>query len=374
MKSEFEFNIQGGLGQKFAQEYGLTSEDVNAISAGLLPDIPVRPDSIRVYLDLNHWISLAKALKGKKDAKRYEELLEFLTELSDSGKIVVPLSASHYMEISKISSIEQRSDIARVVSRVSHFATLQSPTSKLDFEVASAFRKRFPQLKALLPHSEIGFGFNFALGQGTGPSASISALDSDLYEVDRRDLQLIANRLMEYLVLRGPGPNDIPHLVDFDQYASPRIADQRAISEQRVREIVKASSNPRVSLRDVICARLFCDYVVPRLPSLLALSGVRKESFDALGKEWYCEFLEDVPFIAVQIALIIQINKNDNRDWNRNDVNDMDALGLAVPSCDIVVTERFACDVLNRSGIADRFQTVIIPTLDDLIREVKTRL
>ena len=68
------------------------------------------------------------------------------------------------------------------------------------------------------------------------------------------------------------------------------------------------------------------------------------------------------------------MNRNANRKWKRNDINDMDALGLAVPFCDFVATERNACNVLNKSGIADRFGTVIIPALDDLIPELKSRL
>lgn len=374
MKAGVELNRSEELIHEFAQTVGLTSKDMSVVTAGLMSEGLARPDSIIVYLDLNHWISLAKALKGKEDAKIHKDSLDFLSAASDSGNIVIPLSVSTYMEVSKIASVDRRNDVAIVMSRISHFATLLSPTQALDFEVASAFRRRFPQLEALPPPIKLGFGFMFAFGQGSGPSASISVLDSDQNEVDRRKLTSFSNQLMEYLVLRGPSPNDITDMEGFNQYASLHIADQRAKSEQRISEIVKVSNNPQVSLEDVVRERLFCDYVVPRLPPLLALADVRKESFDDFDKQWYTEFLEDIPFIAVQIALINQINKNGSREWKSNDINDMDALGLAVPYCDIVATERFACDVLNRSRIADRFQTVIIPTLEDLIQELKSRI
>ncbi len=176
------------------------------------------------------------------------------------------------------------------------------------------------------------------------------------------------------MVLRGPRPSDIAQMPDYDQYAADRIAEQRARSEKRILHIIKATDNPQISLEDAAYARMFWDYVIQRLPVLLDQAGVSKGSFDVLGKLWHKEFLDDVPLISVQLALIIQANKNGSRAWTRNDNNYMDALGIAVPSCDILVTEKYACDVLKRSGIAQRFETVVIRSFDDLVEGLESRL
>ena len=99
MKCGVGMNMADDLIHKFAERLGLVSEDVSAIAAGLISESPLRPDSTRVYLDLNHWISLAKALKGRDDGTKFKDSLEFLREASNSGKIVVALSASNYMEV-----------------------------------------------------------------------------------------------------------------------------------------------------------------------------------------------------------------------------------------------------------------------------------
>ncbi len=63
----------------------------------------------------------------------------------------------------------------------------------------------------------------------------------------------------------------------------------------------------------------------------------------------------------------MQTNRNGSRAWTRNDIYDIDALEAAVPYCDVVVTERYASEVMNRSGLADRFSAKVIRRLDDLI-------
>ena len=103
-----------------------------------------------------------------------------------------------------------------------------------------------------------------------------------------------------------------------------------------------------------------------RLPELLALGHLSADSFFAKGKDWISEFLDDLPRIAVQSALTLQTDKNGNRAWTPNDMHDIDALAAAVPYCDVVVTEKYACEVMNRSGLAKRYATTVIRQPGDL--------
>jgi hypothetical protein len=49
------------------------------------------PDGQRiVYLDLNHWINLAKAATGKADGVRFQDALQILREASRSGRFLFP--------------------------------------------------------------------------------------------------------------------------------------------------------------------------------------------------------------------------------------------------------------------------------------------
>lgn len=51
----------------------------------LLPESPPR----LVYLDLNHWISLAKVVAGHPDAPRFQDVLDYLCQVKVAGQAVV---------------------------------------------------------------------------------------------------------------------------------------------------------------------------------------------------------------------------------------------------------------------------------------------
>jgi hypothetical protein len=97
------------------------------------------PAGVRlVYLDLNHWIGLAKAAVGHRDGIRHRDGLEAVREAKRSGQYVFPLSAEHYMEISGIADPRQRFDVAAVMEELSGFASLVSRTIVMRLEVEAA--------------------------------------------------------------------------------------------------------------------------------------------------------------------------------------------------------------------------------------------
>ena len=55
-----------------------------------------------------------------------------------------------------------------------------------------------------------------------------------------------------------------------------------------------------------------------------------------------------------------------DKQWSSNDVYDIDAMALAVPYCDIVVTERACCHALMVAGTDQRMNTVVLRDLTRL--------
>ncbi|MFF5500535.1 hypothetical protein [Streptomyces roseolus] len=175
-----------------------------------------------IYLDLNHWISLAKAATGHKAGGRYREALEAVRTAAASGTTVFPLSATHYMEMSNIKDPRQRADIALVMEELSGFRTLLSRTIVMRFELEEALqnhpRIRGPQMQ----HFPL---LNFGVGPSLGINGGIqirSADGSDVtaasrlnwpggpsaFDACKRDAELY----MERGVLRGPSDTEVPSL------------------------------------------------------------------------------------------------------------------------------------------------------------------
>jgi hypothetical protein len=96
------------------------------------PRIPI------AYLDLNHWISLAKAAVEHPDGARSRAALDALRKLRATGQVRLPLSSTHYMEMTRIRSARQRFDVARIMEELSDFACLMDRTVVIQLELQEA--------------------------------------------------------------------------------------------------------------------------------------------------------------------------------------------------------------------------------------------
>jgi hypothetical protein len=73
-----------------------------------------------------------------------------------------------------------------------------------------------------------------------------------------------------------------------------------------------------------------------------------------------------MPSTEVCIELKTAWHRNRDKAWTANDICDIDALSLAVPYCDVVVTEKACHHVLATAGLGQRMHTALLRRLDDL--------
>jgi hypothetical protein len=78
------------------------------------------------YLDLNHWIGLARAAVAHPEGARHVPALERLRRAKATGRAVFPLSSTHYMEMAGIKQARERRDVAAVMEELSGFKTILS--------------------------------------------------------------------------------------------------------------------------------------------------------------------------------------------------------------------------------------------------------
>lgn len=72
---------------------------------------PSQPPAL-VYLDLNHYINMAKVGLGKVAPDGYLELLASARQAAADGRAAFVLSVTHLMEVTAIMDPRQRADIA----------------------------------------------------------------------------------------------------------------------------------------------------------------------------------------------------------------------------------------------------------------------
>jgi hypothetical protein len=77
-------------------------------------------------------------------------------------------------------------------------------------------------------------------------------------------------------------------------------------------------------------------------------------------------FIRAMPSTEVSIELKTAWHKNGEKQWTTNDIHDVDAMAVAVPYCDIVVTEKACHHILKTARLGERMHTALLRNLENL--------
>ncbi|HXA31922.1 MAG TPA: hypothetical protein VNV87_06655 [Acidimicrobiales bacterium] len=176
------------------------------------------------YLDQWVWIRLARAAAGKPDASGDPTLLQALIDAANEG-VAFPLSATHYIETSSISSERHRYDLASVMAPITHFWTLRSRRDLLSNQLLVAMHERFgrPTFRSerLDP---LGVGVHWAF-EGVEKVLQVHDADGDVVDSEHfpREMRIRATQGLEYHGIAGPRNDEIQLLRERYAY-KPEVA------------------------------------------------------------------------------------------------------------------------------------------------------
>lgn len=329
-----------------------------------------------VYLDLNHWIALAKANTGHSDGRRHQPALEAIR--GADARFVFPLSSVHYMEMAGIPDPRQRQDVATVMEEISGFACLMSMSVLMRLEIDAVVAAHAGRPRQIDPVPLLGRGVLQAFGRW-GRLHSHSD-DGDVTDAARaswpngpdafdawRDG---AERLLDRTVLRGPTDAEAPALraAGWD----PTVA-RRSRPNGPSRNALKVSGSPPSRAGGAAG----CGMSSPRAswrsgprPCLWGRSSATAwlwSRSSAARSATPAASPDSMPSADLHISLLTAAPSNAQTQWTPNDLFDIDALSVAVPYCDVVVTERHATHLLRAGGVANRLDTHVLATLDELV-------
>lgn len=341
------------------------------------PPVPI------AYLDLNHWISLAKAAVGHPDGVRSRPALDALRELRAAGQVLLPLSSTHYMEMARIRSARQRFDVAGVMEELSDFACLMDRTIVIRLELQEAFCRLLGEgarIYSALPLLGNGgmqaFGMHGSLrirdreGQDVTDDARARWPEGpEAFDNWQRDAERQLNRAL----LAGPSEDERQELREEGGSPEKAIEVGKKRAQQENDQATLLSEEPRWRrgrLRDVVAARYLALEIEDTLNEESARRGL---DFPTLFSEPDAarRFTDSMPSADVWITLLTARHRNSQAPpWTVNDIHDADALSVAVPYCDFVATERHATHLLHAAGLPQRVNTAVVATLDELVAAI----
>jgi hypothetical protein len=333
-----------------------------------------------VYLDQNHWISLAKAAVGHSQGEQFKEALEACLAASKDRTATVVLGSAHYFEVLKIGDCRQRRDVAAVMEDVTGFRTLLSRATVMRIELGAALDSLL-HLESRGPEVElVGYGVNHAFGlrsmrdsfcirdRATGDDATARLREE--FGAERFDSILNAHLLeFERSQLRGPKDEaELEKLRDLG-YSPEKVLEGpiRRAGEEQEQRLRLDGDGPwrRERLPDVVSARELWVEFQNMAPVALQERGVTLEDI-LTSPQAGVAFIRSMPSTDVAIALKTGWHRNRDKQWSANDVYDIDAMALAVPYCDIVVTEKACHHLLTMAGMDRRMNTILLRDLTQL--------
>jgi hypothetical protein len=334
-----------------------------------------------VYLDLWVWIRLARAAKGTPQEASDTNLLAAVRDASAAG-VLFPLSATHYMEVGKITDPRQRAEVARVMASISHCRTMRSRRVLLRHQMLHAMHVSFgrPTFRPRSPRV-LGIGAAWALvGERAplilrGPSGKV---DMDTVP-ELRDLLRKANQYAEFQLLAGPRDEEIENLrrLGYRPEAMRKVTRSRLEWEEMYAEMLADDPVSRHELRVRVQARELLHEHYELLRELLdeyhidlhreiGLDKARPRS----GRPRMTAFADRMPSVRIAVDLKAELFSNQTKTWTMNALYDVDALGIAVPYCHVVVPDREMANLLSRSKAGPRNGTRIVMRLRDLPAEL----
>lgn len=330
-----------------------------------------------LYLDMNQWIYLAQAATGHPHGKQYESALEVLR--GAAGRLVIPLSAAHYMEVEGIRDAERRSNLAKLMEELSGFVCLMPRSSVMRVELDAALAQILGTPSIFPSAPLLGLGALQAFGRRGGLVVR-SEEEGDVTARVRQEwpggpsaydaFSRAANLQITRDVLRGPaGEVEVAEMRGrgWDPTVARRIAEDRAQSERELAQRLVTEPQYRDRARDLVSARYLAFELVNAFKEAVVAHG-RSDLVATLTEDVDTarRLTDSMPSADAWISLLTTAHRNPQSRWEPNDIFDFDALSVAIPYCDVVVTDRHACSLANAARLPQRLGTKVIPTLDQL--------
>lgn len=302
------------------------------------------------------------------------DILRMLTEQVEQGRLMFPLSAVHYIELSENPRDHQREQAANAMMVLSRFRTVTCTSKIVDEELALALNRGFGLPALPVKVLKFGMGVWFAL---TGERKGFKLPGGS--EESRRELEALLGRsvarfeaeinaVAEYELLKQPPRAFWDRIPGYDPYAARRVADRELESFNVMLYTLRTDEDIKTRPLDAICARQFYFEIEDNWVKGLASAGYSANRAATLrNKEALTNFLMSMPSRHVVVMMQYHYLKDVQRDWKINDLRDIAALAIAIPYCDIVVTDNRAWDTaVNQARLDREFGTQIFRRLTDL--------
>jgi hypothetical protein len=322
---------------------------------------------LRLYLDQFAWVGLARAAHGRSSATvAAHEALEVLRFGVANGLVSCPLSSHHYMETLLRRDGGSRHRLGETMAELSRFDAIAPSTEVVPAELDAALHARFEKPSDPKPLRVFGSGVAFAFGEGF-PRYRVPA-NVSMTKQERLSFEVVANQVLQMAALKGPPAGvPVPGMTENNYYRN--FGEKYVVAEKRLADgFIEHAAQAKVP--DWVTASVLADILDPFNKALARAKITAAESQPFESAQGLTDLLMSLPSRVVVYELRRQRHRNPQTNWEANDLDDLEAMSVAIPYCDVVVTEKQWCHFARPANLGERFGTRIVSALSDLPREL----
>ncbi len=321
---------------------------------------------LRIYLDQNKWVDLARAATGHPDGGRFADALAMCRAGVAAGTVSFPLDMYRYWETGKRGNDRSRNDVADVMRELSRQHTIALPFGVLDQELDLALQRRFGRPEHPRRQQVFGVGMrHITEGRMSWPELDLSALPEGAVVppgVRAHLADAVTDMIEEELLRAGPATF---RAVGFDHGASDH--GQRFVDfENAVAATIAKHGLTGNAIDQAVRGTDFGD-IRPAVVEALDRIGMTYDQFvkdSTVGD--LMSFIDDLPTRYVTNVLRSAKHRQTQQKWEPNDFIDIISLPVAAAYCDVVVTEKQWAHRMRQGKVDQRYDTSLLNDVADL--------
>lgn len=318
-----------------------------------------------IYLDQWVYVRLLRSHnKLSPEYPKYAAICKGIIESSQKGVNRFPLSVAHLVETSRRIKLSSRKELFKFIFDLSKFHAIRPWDQVIDLEIRNAILK---SLKCE-PLDLSDYVFGNELGHCFGCKAKLVSATSGetITEIPEEAKKILHGALRDSEMLAGALCQ-----ADMENHIEQGIQQDKELADKLEELRLKEYNHPDKKMRNKISTVRFLltvigEKFVKAVIDFEVLDFKEYSKYIFSSEESAYEFLTSIPTAYVFHVLNDARNLNRSRAIEPNDLWDICILAIAVPYCDVVVTEREWSNILNQKKIGEMYNTKIIHSIEDL--------
>ena len=321
----------------------------------------------RVYLDQNKWISLLREQSDGNTGRNSS--LARLRQLVEENEVVCPMSVIHLVETASASNRGGRvNDMFDLMLELSQ-NQMMAPFTVVRVEEIDTKVDEMMGRDASIDGKIVGQGLAFSVG---GRHYDVVSDSGELDEEVREELvEAVESNWASESLLEDEEIRDSLGSREYEEKLVDRLEKIRCENEEQFND------NDNRRRQEVL--GFFSEDVIPEVLRKIQSELISAPS-DTINpqtdheisqerlesEEYALEWIKDFPAIYTCVNLTVERDIQRHRDIQPNDLNDIMALSVAIPYCDIVVTENFWAHIASQVGVDELYDTEVSSNIEQV--------